>query len=122
MSDDDGNELESSQLLKTEDEEEKKEQSVEFDADIIIAIVDNLKKVNRYDQKDVAAKLHFKAAMEIQIIESVMRVIRYSFSDLPDYDPMYQGQHIKLMMERLFPDVCEEMQFRWNEKFNIDEF
>ena len=88
-------------------------EEVEFDGRVIANMIETVKKNNSYDSKTVAEKMQIRAAVELEFADKLMTIVRSRFADLPDYDPMFQGQQIQAILERLYPDCASLMQLRW---------
>jgi hypothetical protein len=88
-------------------------EGVPFDGDIIMKMIETVKTTNDYEKKTLEEKMAFKADMLLEFTDKIVELVRMCFRDLPEFDPMFMGQHIRLTMERLFPDHKEDMQFRW---------
>lgn len=86
---------------------------VAFDGDFIVSMIETVKSENDYDKKTLEGKMAFKADVILEFTEKIVDLIRRAFLDVPEFDPMFMGQHIRLTMERLFPNYMEDMQFRW---------
>jgi hypothetical protein len=88
-------------------------EEIVFEGDQIVRVVECMKATNGYEKKTLAEKMAFKADVTVEFLDKVMESIHRAFPDLPAYDPMFMGQHMQRVMERLFPEHVEEMQFRW---------
>jgi hypothetical protein len=88
-------------------------EEVVFEGNYVVKVVESMKVSNEYDKKTLADKMAFKADVVLEFADKVVESVRRAFPDLPEFDPMFMGQHIRMTMDRLFPDHVEEMQFRW---------
>jgi hypothetical protein len=84
-----------------------------FEGGMIVKMIECVKTENEYDKKTLQDKMAFKADVILEFTDKIVEIVRQSFTDVPAFDPMFMGQHIRRTMERLFPDHMQEMQFRW---------
>lgn len=86
---------------------------IEFDASLIAKMIEQTKATNNYESKGIEQKLQLRAAVELEFADKLMQIVGRCFPDLPAYDPMFQGQQIQAILERLYPDCVDSMQLRW---------
>jgi hypothetical protein len=89
------------------------EEGVPFEGDMIVRTIEMMKTTNEYEKKTIEEKMAFKADIILEFVDKVVDIIRQRFQDIPEFDPMFLGQHIQEIIKRLFPDHVDEMQFRW---------
>jgi len=92
---------------------EDSEALIGFDPTPVYEIIERVKKANDYDAKDLNGKLALKAGVEVEVLSAVMQCVQRVFAELPAYDPAFQGQQIREVLEALFPDSADIMQLRW---------